>query len=75
MSEWTEGQKWPENASKGILAKAMPDGKVALAIYLVDPATGETLKLEGGILLSPEVARTIAANLTWESMKAEENIR
>lgn len=74
MSEWTESQRWrwPKGSTKGVVTKAMPDGNVALAIYFVSPETGAVIRQESGILLTPEVARIIAANLTWESMKAEE---
>jgi hypothetical protein len=63
----------PENMSRGILTYATADGMVAFGIFATDPETDERKDLIAGILLPPEAARSVAANITWASIKAEES--
>lgn len=68
----SEAEYAPGSMTRGVISYARDDGMIAHGICILDPVTGEAIKGLAGIILSPETARKVAANLTWQSMKAEE---
>lgn len=65
----------PATMTRGVISYALDDGSgmIAHGICIIDPDTGVAIKGLAGITLTPEIARKVAANLTWQSIQAEEN--